>query len=316
MRWFTRRHARCYVDAMVENPVDFESCAVCERTILRGERMSEYVTPDGEHLRICSLCRARAEAAGWIPAERVATHGRGPTGRRRRGLALRELWARATERMRQPLPAPREAVASPGEVAAGSGRREASRDDRETMPRAGRGSLSGGEDDAAATPPAAGRGPATHAGRRMTPNGAKEKEPSKPSGPEPAAESAEPPKPKPRPVPDTPERRMRRAVERFNESEHPRVVAGLVRSLGEPRASVRNVAGMPRRVLITVAWELSWYRWEVGLNGEGSAIREVDKGSELHELDEAERKWNAKVGDDGQVRLERAAARRAKTASE
>ena len=59
-------------------------------------------------------------------------------------------------------------------------------------------------------------------------------------------------------------------------------------------------------VLLTVAWELSWYQWEVGADGEGAdggPVREVAKGAELSELDEKARTWNAAVDEDGTLRL-------------
>ena len=52
---------------------DFEQCAVCGRTALRGERMWDYVTAGGEPRRVCSLCKAQAEGAGWLPLELAAT---------------------------------------------------------------------------------------------------------------------------------------------------------------------------------------------------------------------------------------------------
>ena len=98
---------------------------------------------------------------------------------------------------------------------------------------------------------------------------------------------------------------MRRAVERFNSSEERRKVAGLMRSLGEPTA---RVTPDQRRqlALVTVAWELSWYQWEVGADGdgdEGGRVREVAKGAELSELDQETRAWNAAVDEEGMLRL-------------
>ena len=46
----------------------------------------------------------------------------------------------------------------------------------------------------------------------------------------------------------------------FNASPEARKVAGLSRSLGEPRVCVATRA---TATLITVAWDLSWYRWQV-----------------------------------------------------
>ena len=98
---------------------------------------------------------------------------------------------------------------------------------------------------------------------------------------------------------------MRSAVERFNSSEDRRKVGGLIRSLGEPRAAV---VPDPERQLavVTVAWELSWYQWEVSGEDDDSdqgAVREVAKGEELSELTEEARSWNAAVGEDGGLRL-------------
>jgi hypothetical protein len=95
---------------------------------------------------------------------------------------------------------------------------------------------------------------------------------------------------------------MRRAVECFNSSEETRKVAGLIRSLGEPRAAVRP--DPPRQMaLVTVAWELSWYQWEVSTNGDDESVREVAKGNEVSELAEGARAWNASVAEDGMLRL-------------
>jgi hypothetical protein len=56
-----------------------ESCAVCGRTILAGERTRSYMSPkDGPRL-VCELCRSRAERLGWVdPAAPGANVGRRP----------------------------------------------------------------------------------------------------------------------------------------------------------------------------------------------------------------------------------------------
>ena len=102
---------------------------------------------------------------------------------------------------------------------------------------------------------------------------------------------------------------MRRAVERFNGSEEQRKVAGLVRSLGEPRAAVRPDAGR-QMALVTVAWEISWYQWEVNADGQGDPVREVAKGDEVSELSDDAQGWNAAVAEDGKLRLRSTSPRR------
>jgi hypothetical protein len=56
-----------------------ESCAVCGRNILAGERTRSYMSPkDGPRL-VCELCRGRAERLGWVdPAAPGANVGRRP----------------------------------------------------------------------------------------------------------------------------------------------------------------------------------------------------------------------------------------------
>jgi hypothetical protein len=104
---------------------------------------------------------------------------------------------------------------------------------------------------------------------------------------------------------------MRRAVEQFNTSNEPRKVAGLIRSLGEPRAAVSPDAER-QSALVTVAWELSWYQWEVraDADGEPARVREIAKGHEVSQLAEETRSWNAAVTEDGKLRLRAAQGRR------
>jgi hypothetical protein len=103
--------------------------------------------------------------------------------------------------------------------------------------------------------------------------------------------------------PDTPERRLRRALEEFNESEHRRTVAGLTRSLGEPRVAAVTPVDAPHDVRLTVAWDLSWYQWEVRLADEPARVRSVAKGSEVEQLAESDRHWNARADGDGRLQL-------------
>jgi hypothetical protein len=82
-----------------------------------------------------------------------------------------------------------------------------------------------------------------------------------------------------------------RAAERFNSSEAARTVAGLTRTLGDPRVSIGAVAGAPGAARVTVAWELGWYQWAVG--GGGQPVAELAQGTEIGQLDAAARQWNA-----------------------
>ena len=96
-----------------------------------------------------------------------------------------------------------------------------------------------------------------------------------------------------RAVPASAEQRVASAIAAFNDSEHPRTVAGVARSLGLPIVSVRPAQDHPSMVRLVVAWELCWYRYEVDLADQDEAVRLASQGSELDELAPLERESNA-----------------------
>jgi hypothetical protein len=137
--------------------------------------------------------------------------------------------------------------------------------------------------------------------------------------PEPPAEEPleyEPaPAPEPEPVYEPPRERhvhaiptnadlkVARAVELFNASEHPRKVAAVARSLGHPIVSVRPSATEGSVVAVVVAWELSWYRYEVDLADEAAGVRAIEQGTHLEELDDDDRTANATADERGELAL-------------
>jgi hypothetical protein len=104
-----------------------------------------------------------------------------------------------------------------------------------------------------------------------------------------------------RAVPTNAQVKVERALELFNSSEHVRTIAGISRSLGEPWVSATPLAEAPSEVQITVAWELSWYRYRVDLGDAEDPVTLVSKGQELEELDESMRDWNATAMSDGRL---------------
>ena len=91
--------------------------------------------------------------------------------------------------------------------------------------------------------------------------------------------------------------RLETAIELFDASDAARVVSGLTRSLGQPRASVGSAAGSPTQVRITVAWGLCWYQWSV--DTVDGLVHEIGKGEEVEQLDRSARQWNVAVGKRG-----------------
>ncbi|HEY4278078.1 MAG TPA: hypothetical protein VGM91_07670 [Conexibacter sp.] len=124
------------------------------------------------------------------------------------------------------------------------------------------------------------------------------------AAPRPSArqERAEPPR-EPRQVhavPTNAEQRTASAIDRFNHSEHPRTVAGVARSLGEPVVVARALEESASIVTIVVSWELCWYRYEVDLDT--GSVRTAGQGYELEELDAADRgEANAVADEYGQL---------------
>jgi hypothetical protein len=83
-----------------------DSCAVCGRTILKGEQTRVYLTPAGERRDVCELCRGRADESGWI-WEAVAAEQPEPEPERRRrslGSLLRGRAQAAGESLREHAP--------------------------------------------------------------------------------------------------------------------------------------------------------------------------------------------------------------------
>lgn len=252
-------------------------CEICGRSMLAGEQTRTFLTRDRDPREVCDLCVVRAERGGWLPAELASAsppdRGRESGGRVRRLIerARENATARAGERAE--AKAERVARAEAEARAEGAARPDRDRD------------AAGGDSG----------GPA--------------RKPPEPSGQSrldrPARRQREAPEPAPRrrSIPQNPEHRIRRAFERFNASSHRRTVSGLIRSLGGPWVSAVSSDATPAQVRITVAWELSWYQWEVDLTSDARPVRELARGDEVSELDEADRDWNAHAAEDGELRL-------------
>jgi hypothetical protein len=254
---------------MVDLNGDPGICDVCGRSMLAGERTRVYLTRDREERQVCDLCVVRAESAGWIARELA---GAQRPERREGGGAVRRLFGRARESAAtlsrpQPEEEPRVEERPPEHVPAAE---TASQNGAERPRRARR-----------------------RAPRRPAPEAA-EQTPA-----EPAAEA----RPRRRSVPQKPERRMRRAFESFNAGEHKSTVRSLIRSLGGPYVCAVTTEQDPSIVRITVAWELSWYQYEVDITAEAEPVRELGRGQELGQLSADDQAWNAHAAEDGELRL-------------
>lgn len=228
---------------------------------------------DGERRDVCELCTPQALFAGWI---RVGA-GDAPTLEpNRRGSGLKGVLERLPGFGRRPTrPDPQE---SPARRSAERRRatREAAAEEPAASQQRTRRPHSLQDEIAAlgvpveepAAPLAAYRTTATGAPAHVTTSGA---------------------------------RMAARTVDLYNHSEHPRTLSGIARSLGAPWVTVRPVEGS--RMQVVIAWELTWYRFEVDLARESDGVRAAGHGSSLQDLAAGEVEPNAVADEHGYLYL-------------
>ena len=97
-----------------------------------------------------------------------------------------------------------------------------------------------------------------------------------------------------------PEKAMVEAAELFNGSNFRRTVAGIAKSLGEPRASIVPLSGVNTEVVLTVAWDISWYQYRVAPES-GQPVRLEERGHDPRELETMFTSWNARLTAEGRI---------------
>jgi hypothetical protein len=186
------------------------TCAICDRSLLTGERAVRYAPQGGEFVDVCPLCQEIAVEYGWVK-EGTPTTPTVPAQRPRRGSWLSQLFApvRSTTE---------ETVASEPIL------------------------------------------------RRLS----------------------------------EPELAMVEAADIFNASDYRRTIGGVAKSLGEPRASIRQLSGVNQELVITIAWDITWYQYRVSSES-AQPVRLEARGHELADLDGMSQRWNARVDTEGRV---------------
>jgi len=97
-----------------------------------------------------------------------------------------------------------------------------------------------------------------------------------------------------------PELAVVEAADLFNASAFRRTVGGIAKSLGAPMASIVSLSGANTEMVLTVAWDLSWYQYRISLDA-AQPVRLAERGHELTELEDPYKTWNARVEQDGRV---------------
>lgn len=262
------------------------ACDVCGRTLLRGEHADVFLH-GGTRRSVCELCTGRAVHEGWIREGVDSALGRTPREGAARGLLTR-FRARGGGGGGAAAPGGRRAArdaaladeGAPGEISA-----EADNDPRDRWT----------DDDAFAAVPVDDAPPSPPSSPLLPPERVEDPTPADPYAAafhEPRGVHA---------VPTNAELKIGRALEVFNASQHPRTVAGVARSLGAPIVSARPSLTEGSIVSVVVAWELSWYRYEIDLADEAAGVRVIGQGSELSELAPDERTPNAAADDAGEL---------------
>jgi hypothetical protein len=93
---------------------------------------------------------------------------------------------------------------------------------------------------------------------------------------------------------------MVEAADLFNESAFRRTVAGIAKSLGPPKASILPLSGVSSEVVLTVAWDISWYQYRITPES-GQPVRLAERGHEPGELESLFTSWNARLSPDGRI---------------
>jgi hypothetical protein len=97
-----------------------------------------------------------------------------------------------------------------------------------------------------------------------------------------------------------PELQMVEAADIFNASDYRRTVGGIAKSLGDPRVSITPLSGVNGELIVTVAWDISWYQYRVTPES-AQPVRLAERGHELTDLDASFKKWNARLEADGRL---------------
>ncbi len=255
---------------------------MCGRTLLRGENAEVYVH-GASRRSVCELCTSRALHGGWVREGTVPEFDESADRVDRRRSLFGRLRSRReadpaaepeieSEIIREPDPEPSAPewpdppprTPSPERRAPGSSRRERP-SARERL-----------------------------SGRDRSPAPARDRDRERPGGREPRHVRA---------VPTSVAHRISSGVSLFNDSEHPRIVSGIARSLGLPEVSVHPRDPAASVVNVVVSWELCWYRYEVDLSDEVPSVRSAGQGYELDELSGLERQNNGAADDHGRLHL-------------
>ena len=96
------------------------------------------------------------------------------------------------------------------------------------------------------------------------------------------------------------EQAMVEAADVFNASQYRRTIGGIGKSLGQPRISIVVLSGVNAEVVVTVAWDISWYQYRISPDSD-NPVRLEGRGHDPSELEVSATDWNAQMDDAGRI---------------
>lgn len=90
------------------------------------------------------------------------------------------------------------------------------------------------------------------------------------------------------------------AADLFNASLFRRTIQGVARALGSPLVSIVPLSGVNSELVLTFAWEITWYQYRV-LPEAPQPIRLADRGADIVEIEAVFTNWNAQLDESGRV---------------
>lgn len=90
------------------------------------------------------------------------------------------------------------------------------------------------------------------------------------------------------------------AADLFNASQFRRTVTGVAKALGDPRVSIVPLSGVNSEMVVTFAWDISWYQYRVQPEA-AQPVRLEERGHDSDELDQTYAAWNARLDETGRL---------------
>jgi hypothetical protein len=90
------------------------------------------------------------------------------------------------------------------------------------------------------------------------------------------------------------------AADLFNASLFRRTIEGVTRALGAPLVSIVPLSGVTGELVLTFAWEITWYQYRV-LPEAAQPVRLAERGADIAEIEAGFTQWNATLDDNGRV---------------